>query len=445
MSLLSYLSTMRQKFDRSPAVDKQSLDQFLASTANHQIYSDGEAAILDTGANLFQTYSLEARKKKLPAPSPIFTNEMSFLAGHTTGCSFSSVSIRAARNDVAWFWWNGSARSRHRVGDSERSILQTFNAHHRISFLRKKNKLKLNRKTHSEGCVEGVLKEMNNHDSDDSNSLLLVFVPATHPDRPPDRYSFHVKVTLVVKLRHISPTSTLVELVTQLDMGRRLPTPVMTYFLRKTVVSTKVAFRYYLGLLPLTDWTAEDGRAIGEALMMHSKLAPAARVRNCMREFKSLQALQAEHEFFEPFIAALVTGALRPPAVVSKNLCALTGHDGRKIGGSFAAALMASLTSEMAVDEFILKFPSLRVLANEAPWFRPLLEAVAQRLLERVAWGLMFRSYSGALISMIDLASDVYVREARAKRAYLVCSLLPCSPPFNVRTHLLELAFFPSH
>ncbi|GMI23054.1 hypothetical protein TeGR_g999, partial [Tetraparma gracilis] len=42
-------------------------------------------------------------------------------------------------------------------------------------------------------------------------------------------------------------------------------------------------------------------------------------------------------------------------------------------------------------------------------WFRPMIDTIAQRLLESVSWGLKMRLYMGAGLSTLDLLSDVYM------------------------------------
>ena len=48
-------------------------------------------------------------------------------------------------------------------------------------------------------------------------------------------------------------------------------------------------------------------------------------------------------------------------------------------------------------------------LALRHTWFRSMVGGVAQEILTRVSWGLMFRAYFGAGMSFLDLASDSYM------------------------------------
>ena len=59
------------------------------------------------------------------------------------------------------------------------------------------------------------------------------------------------------------------------------------------------------------------------------------------------------------------------------------------------------MTAEAGVDEWILKYPALTDFDQNEVWFRPMMNVVGKRLLENVGWGVMFRAFMGAGISML--------------------------------------------
>jgi hypothetical protein len=71
--------------------------------------------------------------------------------------------------------------------------------------------------------------------------------------------------------------------------------------------------------------------------------------------------------------------------------------------------MASALTSEAAVDEWILKYPALKELDEKEIWFRPMMNVVAKRLLAEVPWGLKMRVFVSAGLSILDLFSDVSV------------------------------------
>jgi hypothetical protein len=83
--------------------------------------------------------------------------------------------------------------------------------------------------------------------------------------------------------------------------------------------------------------------------------------------------------------------------------------EGREIGESLARSLAINTQPVAAIDAFILTFDALQELDEEYKWFRPMLETISYRLLEEVPWGLKLRVTVGAVTSMSDLLTDVYV------------------------------------
>ena len=72
-------------------------------------------------------------------------------------------------------------------------------------------------------------------------------------------------------------------------------------------------------------------------------------------------------------------------------------------------ALASHQTAEAGVDEWILKHLSLSELDLAEAWFRPMLNVVAKRLLGEVSWGLKGRVIMGAGLSILDMATDIFV------------------------------------
>ena len=48
-------------------------------------------------------------------------------------------------------------------------------------------------------------------------------------------------------------------------------------------------------------------------------------------------------------------------------------------------------------------------LLNERPWLESLLVVVGRGVVKAAAWGLMWRVSIGAILSLLDLSTDIYV------------------------------------
>jgi len=108
-------------------------------------------------------------------------------------------------------------------------------------------------------------------------------------------------------------------------------------------------------------------------------------------------------------ITRVVENKLRPASDVKTRLCNVSVKEGRMIGGGLALALASHETAEAGVDEWILKYRCLIELDRTEAWFRPMMNTVANRRLEEVSWGIMMRVMVGAGLSVMDLATDIFV------------------------------------
>jgi hypothetical protein len=116
-----------------------------------------------------------------------------------------------------------------------------------------------------------------------------------------------------------------------------------------------------------------------------------------------------KYEFVIPMLAAIVKNRLHGLRNVKGKVGEVGKKEGREIGESLARSLAINTQPIAAVDAFILNFSALQELDEEYEWFRPMLETISYRLLEEVPWGLKARVTVGAITSMTDLLTDMYV------------------------------------
>jgi len=120
-------------------------------------------------------------------------------------------------------------------------------------------------------------------------------------------------------------------------------------------------------------------------------------------------AFAKENVFFEAMLSSVIYAGLTLPGDIQTQLCNLSEREGRTIGRALAASLATSLTSDSAVDEWIVRFPALKQLDRQERWFRPMISTIARRVLGEVSWGLRFRVCFGAGLSIVDMLSDIFI------------------------------------
>jgi hypothetical protein len=165
----------------------------------------------------------------------------------------------------------------------------------------------------------------------------------------------------------------------------------------------------YAGLDP-----KKIGQLMGEQLLVALSLRKKGMtkeeaVRSFIRKNYVLRQAAENYAFVTPMLGAVVKNKLCKLRQVEGKASELGEKEGKEIGESLARSLAINTQPVAAVDAFILNFPALQELDEEYGWFRPMLETISYRLLEEVPWGLKARVTVGAITSMADLLTDVYV------------------------------------
>jgi len=127
-----------------------------------------------------------------------------------------------------------------------------------------------------------------------------------------------------------------------------------------------------------------------------------------------LRAAQAKYRFIDEFLFPIIRNEMKKGAAqtgfsVSTPLVALSANEAGRIGRALVMLLMSNATGEAAVDEHIRMFPALCDLDREFNWFRPMMDAIAAELMNKVAYGVKVRAGLGAGLSMADMISDTIV------------------------------------
>jgi hypothetical protein len=156
------------------------------------------------------------------------------------------------------------------------------------------------------------------------------------------------------------------------------------------------------------------GKLLGEQLLValsfrKKGMTKEEAVRSFIGKNYVLRQAAEKYVFVTPMLGAIFKNKLLGLRKVKGKAVELGEKDGREIGESLAMSLTINTQPVAAVDAFILNFPALQELDEEYEWFRPMLETISYRLLEEVPWGLKARVTVGAITSMTDLLTDVYV------------------------------------
>jgi len=220
------------------------------------------------------------------------------------------------------------------------------------------------------------------------------------------------------RIRRKNDKETSVEYAVKINFGGSLPAWLTNKYLKDNLLrlsEVQECFQEYRGL---DVWDADDGRVVGEIMCTKTEAEEqhgekesnvGARMRELFLKHRGLREIGEKHRFFFPMIVRVVENKLRKASDVSTKLCDVSKMEGRAIGATLALAIATNLTPEAGVDEWILKHSALRQFDKEEIWFRSMVIVVARRLLGEVSWGLKTRVCSGAGLSILDMATDLFV------------------------------------
>ena len=297
--------------------------------------------------------------------------------------------------------------------DDKREIDERPNSHNQLIYLIKKVP---NPVADRDSLLRVVWRE------DSEGRFVLVTSPAVSANRPITANIVRAEFPSALRFVRKNDVETTVEFVARPYVGHIVQGPLQRFllsrFLTKSLGRMTLIQEFFQGLRGLEEWDADDGRAVGEVMCIKTKEEKhrekgeskvAARMRELFKKQKGLRQIAEKYEFFQPMITRVVENKLRTAATVNTPLCDVSKKEGRAMARGLAMAMASSLTAEAGVDIWILTHKALIQFDKEEAWFRPLINIVGKRLLGEVSWGLKTRVVMGAGLSILDMATDIFV------------------------------------
>jgi hypothetical protein len=384
-------------------------------------YSEQETRVLSVGTSyisLFQGENLK-RAKRVASKIPSVRNFVAHKKGDAHVVGESKGTVKASDHTVLSYLWDFCAKHRWTEHDLDREILEMKNDHHFVAYSHKSfpdivKGVHIKSRYGVNDCVWRREKD---------GSLLFVCLPLMGHDKMPEAVNgVESKTTAVYKIKEVSPGECRVTHVTQLSLGGKVPSWVANLVMESRLTTTYMLRNYFHALRSLDVWDASDGKSVGEFMLVKTKeeknhddgeTRTEARLRLLFQEDRGLREAGKKYPFLQHMMVQVIKNKLRPAGVVNTKLVDLSTDrftdETLTIGKGLALSVFSNASAEAAVDEWILKYPALREFDEEEVWFRPMVVVVARRLLIDSMFGRNFRVFTGAGLSMLDMASDTYV------------------------------------
>jgi len=406
---LMYLSAMRKRFDKSLDIDGGARMRNVEMIKGHDVeFSAEETKLLESGEKQFAMFN-GMKAKALKMASPLATAKIAFKSGDRHAWGWATTTVRASPEEVLAYTWDPMRRSASREDDVEKSVDERKNDHNLLLYYYKKMpKIVADR----DFLSRVVWRKY------DGGKFILVTSPTESGLRPQNSSAVRATYPSTMKFSRKGESETTVEYVIHPDVGGDVPSFLMNNYTARNLGSVTAIQEYFQALRKLEEWDEDDGRVVGEVLCIKTTAEKrretgeskvGARLRGLFERLKGLKQIAEKYEFFQLMMTRVVENKLRPTVVVNTPLCDVSKREGIVMARGLAMAMASNLTAEAAVDQWVLQYRALRELDKEEAWFRPMMNVVGKRLLGEVSWGLKMRVMMGAGLSVMDMATDIFV------------------------------------
>ncbi len=244
--------------------------------------------------------------------------------------------------------------------------------------------------------------------------FVLCVVPIDHhfQIRPADEeHALRAETLRFFRFTALRPDVTLFEFASSLDLKGHVPKLVIEKIAIPLTMHVPITYQtYFLKLRPMAACTADDDALAANLLMDQVAAVKKVEIPTVVSKFVTQTAMLRTCRFAHIgtmllAIALHTLGTVQDVTVVDP--AALSVEQARSIGRGFGSMIIGNTLPEAALGEFFRTYPSMRAMDRDNVWFRPMMEAIATRLMGNSPFGLKMRVGVGAVVSIGDSVSDV--------------------------------------
>ena len=232
------------------------------------------------------------------------------------------------------------------------------------------------------------------------------------------RGSFQVAM-LVTQL---DDRTTEVEWGVHINFGGHLPKAMVNNFLFPSI--NRVLYHhqaYFAYSIDLSDLNKKDGKLLGEIFVYQIKAARkrggwkkrAELGKTGVNEFLYISVAMRKLLIHFPWLRALLheisLNRVKGAGTVSTALSDFKDNDAVNLAKGLSTIILSNTEAAAAVDHWIAQNAALEDFEKEYEWMRPFFVEIAQYNLITSNFGLQLRVFGGALLSTIDLVTDIYM------------------------------------
>lgn len=181
------------------------------------------------------------------------------------------------------------------------------------------------------------------------------------------------------------------------------------------------ATAYFACSLGLEDLSVSDGKLLGEIFINQIKAARkwggwkkrAALGKVGVDEFlytsMAMRKLLPLHPWLRALLHEISLNQMKSAGTVTTALSEMKDQDAISLAKGLWTIILTNTEAKSAVDHWIAQNLALEEFEKECPWMRSFFVELAQYNLNTSNFGLKLRVFGGALLSTVDLITDVYM------------------------------------
>ena len=427
-----HLSEMRRCFDKSPLFDKVRRSKFVKIVRrNTEVYTAEEQELIESGMGHFALFEGQ-RAKTLTMQPPTTKGKIVYSAGDAKAWGWSSAVVRSSAAEVLAYMWDSLSRAGVKEDDLEMSVDEAPNAHNQLFYLKKRTPAII---ANREFLVRILWRAKTTTTTGGKVYEYVTESEENEIKRPHSSDVVRGTFSSASKLTASGGGGSEVkfEYVIRPDFGGALPGWVMNLYLNSTLSYVTEVQDYFQRLRRFSEYDERDGNAVGEAFMLRlHKSTNNTRIDGEEREaetrarrkgrkkhveytvasvvntYLGLKDFAMENPWFPSLVEGMLSNWLSDSVIVKTKLDNLSNKEALAIGKSFSMTLYDRQVSDVAVDMFVNEYLPLIELNAGHRFFAPMAIVMGQRKLDRAVWGLVFKVGTGAVLGILDVATDIY-------------------------------------
>jgi len=206
------------------------------------------------------------------------------------------------------------------------------------------------------------------------------------------------------------------------NFGGNLPkVAVYGYIIPNANRSTSHHQVYFANSLTLEDLSKKDGKLLGEILVNQMK---RARKRGGWKKYVDLgkigvdeflycslamRELLPKHPWLRALLHEISLNQVKVAGTVHTPLSDMKDQDAVQLARGLSTIILSNTEASAAVDHWIAQNAALEEFEKDHEWMRSFFVEIAQYNLNTSNLGLRLRVFGGALLSTVDLVTDVYM------------------------------------